>query len=193
MFKTISWQEYLYTISVIAAGYYVIVVAVYYSRDILSRIKGATIPRVKQTQPSPQNQKGKFMGAISDAPKKRIPIKQSEVSAEEIVIESDPEELLQAQRVDSPAAELYDRLESLFKIMRVEKVMRPQLKSIKTLFTQYPHFKGTPIQNEVSGFIHEYFKKNTQADFTLDEINVLWLDDKEEIIYQSITKNNYEK
>jgi hypothetical protein len=193
MFKSISWQEYIYAIGLIAAGYYVLVVAVFYSRDILSKLRGATVPKGKSPRPSQASHKEKFMGAISDAPKKKIPIKQSEAAADEFFIESDPEELMAAQRIDSPAAELYDRLESLFKIMKVEKVKTPNLKSIKTLFTQYPQFKETPIQLEVAGFIHDHFRMNTEAEFTLEEINILWLDDKQEIIHQSITKNNYEK
>jgi hypothetical protein len=166
---------------------------VFYSRDILSKLRGAAVPKAKSPQPIQASHKEKFMGAISDAPKKKIPIKQSEATADELFIDSDPEALLAAQRIDSPAAELYDRLESLFKIMKVEKVKRPSLKSIKTLFTQYPQFRETLIQQEVTGFIHDHFRKNTEAEFTLEEINVLWLDEKEEVIYQSTTKNNYEK
>ena len=193
MFKSISWQEYLYAIGLIATGYYVIMVVVFYSRDILSKLRGATVPKAKAPQQNQGSHKEKFMGAISDAPKKKIPIKQSEAAADELFINSDPEELLAAQRIDSPAAELYDRLESLFKIMKVEKVKTPSLRSIKTLFTQYPQFRETPIQLEVTGFIHDHFRKNTEAEFTLEEINMLWLDEKEEVIYKSTTKNNYEK
>src|SRR5688572_24405817 len=105
MFKSISWQEYLYVIGLIAAGYYVIVVAVFYSRDILSKLRGAPVLKAKTPQPNPASPKEKLMGAISDAPKKKIPIKQSEAAADEIFIDSDPEELLAAQRIDSPAAE----------------------------------------------------------------------------------------
>lgn len=193
MFKSISWQEYLYAIGLIAAAYYVVVVAVFYSRDILSRLKGATISKPTTPQRTEPDHKQKFMGAISNAPAKKIPIKQSQASAEDLFIETDPEELLAVQRIESPAAELYDRLESLFKIMKVEKVKRPNLKSIKTLITQYPDFKSSPVRMEVTGFIYDHFRKNTEAGFSYEDIDILWLDGKEEVIYKSTTKNNYEK
>lgn len=194
MFKSISWQEYLYVIGLIAAGYYVVIVAVFYSRDIIGRLKGATVPKAKSNPSNQISSKEKFMGATSNAPAKKIPVKQTVATSEEIIIESDPEELLSAQRADSPAAELYDRLESLFLIMKTEKVKKANyMKSIKTLIIQYPLFKGTPIQEEITNFIFSYVRDNGETNISIEEIHVLWFDEREELIYQSTTKNNYEK
>jgi hypothetical protein len=193
MFKSISWQEYLYGIGLLAVGYYIVIVAIYYSRDILAKVKGASVSKAKSTAVNQPLTKEKFMGAISDAPRKKIPIKQSLAVSEELSMEVDPEKLLAAQRADSPASELYERLEDFFKAMKHEKVKRPKLNGIKTFFTQYPSFKNTPIRQEVTGYVYDHFRKNTEADFTRKEIDILWFDDKQEIIHQSTTINNYEK
>ncbi|HEX5171959.1 MAG TPA: hypothetical protein VFW11_22425 [Cyclobacteriaceae bacterium] len=189
MFNSISWEEYLFTIGFIAAAYYAIVLAAFYSRDILLRLKGANVAMTKHGPANQVPQKGKFMGAISNAPLKKIPIKQSVAASDELTIESDPEELLSGQRIDSPAAELYDRLESLFLIMKTKKVKKANyLKSIKTLIVQYPLFKGTPVQQEVSAFIYNHLKQQSEINITVEEINILWLDQNEELIHQSTTK-----
>jgi hypothetical protein len=193
MFKTISWQEYLYVIGLIAVGYYTVIGAIFYSRDILLRLKGANVPKVKPPTSSQPLPKEKFMGAISDSPRKKIPIKQSVLDSEALSIEVDSEKMLAAQRADSPASELYERLEDFFKAMKFEKVKTPKLNGVRTYFKQYPNFVDSPVRQEVTSFVYDHLNKNTEGKFTWEEIDILWLDEKQEIIHQSTTKNNYEK
>jgi hypothetical protein len=101
--------------------------------------------------------------------------------------------MLAAQRADSPASELYERLEDFFKAMKFEKVKTPKLNGVRTYFKQYPKFVDTPVRQEVTSFVYDHLNKNTEGNFTREEIDILWLDDKQEIIHQSTTKNNYEK
>jgi hypothetical protein len=193
MFKSISWQEYLYAVGVISIGYYALIIAVFYSRDILLKLKGAAVPKVKSVQHNFSGSKEKFMGAISNAPRKNIPVKQSIAETQELIFESDPEEMLSAYRADSLAAELFDTLEELFLVLASEKVEKPKyIKFIRTLFQQHQQIQGKPEQQDVNGFIVDYFKNGTVT-FTREELDTLWLDEKEEVINKSTTKNNYEK
>jgi hypothetical protein len=193
MFKSISWQEYLYAIGVISLGYYAIVAAIFYSRDILSKLKGAAVPKTSPSQPAPKRNNQNFMGAISKAAPKKIPIKESTAFGDELFIDSNPEELMAAQCADSPAAELFERLDNTFQIMEGERKKANYVKNIKTLIRQYCQFKDTPVQQEISVFIRDQFRDHPDVKFEVEEIDILWLDEKEEVIIQSSTKNNYEK
>ena len=124
MFKSISWQEFLYAVALLSGGYYVIVVAVFYSRDILNKLRG--VPAISpKTNPikTQVNRNEKFMGAISTASPKKIPIKVSTAGSDELVIVSDPEVLNAANRADSPAAELLDHLENLLLVKLLRKTL----------------------------------------------------------------------
>lgn len=195
MFKSISWQEFLYAVALLSGGYYVIVVAVFYSKDILNKVRGIPSTSAKPNQAKTQlNKSEKFMGAISTASPKKIPIKVSTAGSEDLIIESDPEELNAANRADSPAAELLDHLENLFLIMATEKIEKVKyLKSIRTLYQQYTHYNEA-VRQEVNAFVIDHFKtKNSEVTVSTQELATLWLDEKEQTIYQSSTINNYEK
>lgn len=196
MFKSISWQEFLYAVALLSGGYYVIVVAVFYSKDILNKLRGMPATSPKGSPAKTQiNKSEKFMGSISTAASpKKIPIKVSTAGSDELIIETDPEELNAANRADSPAAELLDHLENLFLIMATEKIEKVKyLKSIRTLYLQYTHYHEA-VRQEVNAFVIDHFKKNN-SDLILssEELTTLWLDGKGETIYQSSTINNYEK
>jgi hypothetical protein len=193
MFKSISWQEYLYAIGAFSFGYYVIITAIFYSRDILLKVKGAAVSKASTPQPLRGKSNQQFMGAISSVAPKKIPVKESSATGEELFIESNPEDLMAAQYADSPAVELLERLRDMFQIMEGEKTKANYVKNIKTLIKQYPQFKDTPVQQEVSLFIHDQFKGHPDIKFQIEEIDNLWLDEKDEVIIQSTTKNNYEK
>lgn len=193
MFKSISWQEYLFALSIIATGYYILIIGLFYSRDIIVRLKG--IPQGKEKIPQPIAKPGKnFMGPIhADVPRK-LPVKESIAIAEEISIESQAQETPELIRSESPAADLLEKIEELLMIMEGGPVQKSNyIKSIKTLINQYPQFKGTQTQKEVSLFVCDQFKDNEKISFSIEEIEVLWLNEKEEIINQTITINNYEK
>jgi hypothetical protein len=195
MFESISWQEFLYAVTLLSGGYYLIIGAVFYSKDILNKLRGVSAISSKANQGrTPINKSEKFMGAISTASPKKIPIKVSTAGSDELVIESNPEELNAANRADSPAAELLDHLENLFLIMATEKIQKVKyLKSIRTLYLQYTHYNQA-VRQEVNAFVIDHFKtNNSEVSISTEELTTLWLDEKEQTIYQSSTINNYEK
>lgn len=194
MFKSISWQEYLFAVGCLAAGYYFITVAIFYSRDIIQKLKGETVLKAKSESSKSNLPQGKFMGSISTSVRKRIPTKQSVASSEDLSFESQPEELLAANRAESPGADMMDALEEVFMYLASKKKDKATYEEkITRLVQQRPEFSGTPVQQEVISFIHEYFKGNQSISFSPEELESLWLNVTGEVIHQSTTKNNYEK
>jgi hypothetical protein len=194
MLKSISWQEYLFAVGCLTAGYYFITVAIFYSRDILQRLKGESASKAKPGISKSNVPQGKFMGSVSTSVRKQIPTKQSVASSEDLSFESQPEELLAANRAESPGADMTDALEEVFMYLASKKKDKATYQAkITRLIQQRPEFSGTPVQQEVISFIHEYFKGNQSISFSAEELESLWLNVNGEIIHQSTTKNNYEK
>src|SRR5688572_9911050 len=121
MFKSISWQEYLFAVGCLAAGYYVVAVAIFYSRDILQKLKGVPVSKLKSDISKASQPQGKFMGSISTTIRKQIPTKQSIATSEELSFESQPEELLAANRAESAGADMMDALEEVFMYLASKK------------------------------------------------------------------------
>lgn len=186
MFKSISWQEYLFAVGCLAAGYYVITVAIFYSRDILQKLKGEPASKAKPDISKSNLPQGKFMGSISTSVRKQIPTKQSIACSEELSFESQPEELLAANRADSAGADMMDALEEVFMYLASKKKGKATyVEKIKRLVQQRPELNGTPVQQEVVSFIQEYFKGNQSINFSVEELNSLWLSANGEVIHQS--------
>jgi hypothetical protein len=193
MFKSISWQEYLLTASLLAAVYYIVIISGFYSKEIFLRLKGETVSKTKPSEPVVQERNPGLMGSISNAAPKKIPIKKSVIQPEELTFESDPEEMLLAQREDSPAAELLECLDDLFTTLSVEKADKAKyIFNIRKLFQRYSEYNKLAIKQDIYGFIQDSDMKR-DVSFTIEELDTLWLDENEEALYQSTTKNNYEK
>lgn len=66
MFKSISWQEYLLAVSVIAGAYYFIAIAIFYPGDVIALLKGALVtkPRIDSTT-AERKPLGNFMRSSS--------------------------------------------------------------------------------------------------------------------------------
>lgn len=192
MFKSISWQEYLVAVGCLAAGYYVVAISVFYSKDILNKFRAAAAPRDKSDTPKVDNSVDKLMGAISTAFRKGIPKKQSTESLDKVTIQSEPEDLDAEKRLCSSAAELLDNLEDVFMILSSRKSDKGDyLRTIKNLFGLAPEFSDSSIREEISEFVIQYFKGNQIITFAKEEIDSLWANEKDEVI-KSTTKNNYE-
>jgi len=193
MFKSISWQGYLFTVGLFAAGYYVITISVFYSKEIFLRLKGETVSKIKPSGAVVQEGKHRLMGSISNPARKKIPLKKSVIQSEELTCESDPEEMLLAQRDDSPAAELLDCLDDLFTTLLVDKADKAKyIVNIRKLFQKYSEYNKPAVKQDIYGIIQDSHNQ-VDVSFTIEELDTLWLDENEEVIHQSTTKNTYEK
>lgn len=190
MFKSISWQEYLTVVGCLAAGYYVVAISLFYSKDILLKIKRA--PSSRDKPHNIQDSVDKLMGGISTSFRKAVPKKQSTESLDELTIQFEPEDLDAEKRLCSPAAELLDNLEEVFMILASRKSDKEDhLRKIEKLLRLAPEFSHTSSRVEIVEFVLQYFKGNQHITFTREDIDQLWANKKEEVI-KSTTKNNYE-
>ena len=193
MFKSISWQEYQLAVGLLALGYYAVIVSIFYSRDILLKLKGGEESKSNQQSSSLEEKPAKLMGSISQPVKKKIPLKQSVIIPEELTFESDPEEMVLAQREDSIAAELIEALDDLFTTMAVKKAQRPEyIIHMRKLFEVYSDLNMASAKQDIYSFIHDNLKSG-ELIFSTEELDSLWLDENEEVIHKSTTKSTYEK
>lgn len=102
MFKSISWQEYLLAVSVITGGYYFIVVAIFYSRDIVARLKGTAVAKSHITPATAKPKApGNFMGAIQNEVPRRKIMTETVVEAEEIIVDEEKKKRKHRRRKSS--------------------------------------------------------------------------------------------
>lgn len=188
MFKSISWQEYLLAISLIAGVYYFIVIAIFYSRDIVARLKGAAVVKPQITATTAERKPpGNFMGAIQkEVPRRKI-ITETVAAAEEITVDEEK------QKAQSPAEQIIEQLEGMFNMMSEGVLEKSRyIKNIKSIISDCWKHKGTPVQVEVAAFIVSHFSGNKEVSFTIEEIDILWPSQEIETINQSTTTYNYE-
>lgn len=174
MFKTISWEEFIVAISVVAACYYAFVVAVFYRKDIGARLKGqgvSTTPaKTIQSLPRPKD----LMGAITTSiPIKRKPLAESSANAEEVEVAE--MSVVADHPASAPADELLQELGNLFEIMREGKPSQEAyLKNIKTLFSQYVHVIGPEEYTRVSVTIIDELKTKHDIFLSTELVEELW-------------------
>lgn len=183
MLKSISWPEYLLAVSLIASAYYAVIIALFYSRDIAAKIKGAAVPKTHPVVEPPRGHVESFMGPIlKDVPRKAL-VSQSVAAAEEITVEQERQSL---------ADLIIDELHAVFVMLSEGPVEKSTYSSsIKKIIGKYWMHKGSPVQAEVATYITDHFTGNTEISFSVQEIDILWpAHDLEE--NQSTTINSYE-
>ena len=176
MFKSISWQEFIIAVSIVAGCYYAFIVIVFYRKDIAARLRGGTVssspPKTAQNQTRPKN----LMGAIeSSAPLKRRPLGQSSANAEEIQMAETVSEPAAEQMQTGPADELLQELSNLFEIMKEGKPSQDAyLRNIKTLFSQYIHLIGSEEYTRISQLVIEELKTKHNIFLSTEMVEELW-------------------
>jgi hypothetical protein len=66
MFKLISWQEYFYWLLILGGNYYIIVVAVFYSKDILLKLRRKSPSDQPTVKDQPLKSASGMMGNIRE-------------------------------------------------------------------------------------------------------------------------------
>ncbi len=174
MFKSITWQEFIVAISVVAACYYAFIVAVFYRKDIGAKLKGqgfSTAPVKTPNQPHPKN----LMGAIAPStPIRKKPLAESSANAEEVQV-ADLSIAPEIEHPSTPADELIQELRNLFEIMKEGKPSQDAyLKNVKTLISQYAHLIGPEEFTRISLLIIKELKAKHDIFLTIDLIEELW-------------------
>jgi hypothetical protein len=176
MFKSISWQEFIIAVSMVAGCYYAFIVIVFYRKDIVARLRGGAVstgsPKVVPNQTRPNN----LMGAIdSSAHLKKKPIVHSSANADEIEMAETVGAPVGEQAQSAPAAELLQELSNLFEIMKEGKSAQDAyLRNIKTFVSQYSHLIGSEEYTRISQLIIEELKTKHDIFLSIELVEELW-------------------
>ena len=176
MFSPISWQEFLNTALIALGLYYVVSVVIFYSRDMVARIK-------KAGQPEPIDSEGgnsSLMGQIrKDTPKKH----EDFVEAQDLVI--DPASSSRAERSEETLL-----INSVSHLLREIKVLARVVKQsngskanatpmFQSLLSNYAHLAGTKYRESIMVFIHDTIRGECSFETALDEIDGWWPQEQE--------------
>lgn len=171
MFKSISWQEFLYAVLVVAGGYYCIFILFLYSRDII-RIFRSRDESSRQTQPKSEKTSSNLMGGIKNDPPRK---NEQSVDAQELIVDQlasrDNEESLLIGSV----SDLLHEIKVLARVIKESNGSKEDgVPMYQSLLSNYPHISGTKYQESVSIFIYEHLRNENVFEADLDEINSWW-------------------
>lgn len=189
MLKSISWEEYFFAVAMIAAGYYVIIIAAFYSRDILRMLKeipSSERPAIKERH---SNSDSNLMGGIHENVFIRKNV-EATVTSEEIEVSNSQ---TSEEGVQEGYSGLLDELKSLFQIMQEGNATKEDyLNHVKTSLSRYIHFMGTLQEAEINSRIISDLKDLGMIDITDMEIRGLWPRELNHLVNNN-KSNNYAK
>jgi hypothetical protein len=176
MFKSISWQEFMIAVSIVAGCYYAFIVIVFYRKDIIARLRGGAISMNPPKAVPNQTRAKNLMGAIdSNSPLKRKPIVQTSANADEIEMAETVSAPVGEQAQSAAADELLQELSNLFEIMKEGKSAQDAyLRNIKTFVSQYSHLIGSEEYTRISQLIIEELKTKHDIFLSIELVEELW-------------------
>ena len=171
MFSPISWQEFLNTALIALGLYYVVSVVIFYSRDMVARIKKAA-----QREPADSERRNyPLMGQIrKDTPKKH----EDFVEAQDLVI--DPANPSNAERSEedlliNSVSHLLREVTVLARVVKESNGSKPDaIPMFQSLLSNYAHLAGTKYRESIMVFIHDTIRGQCPFDAALDEIDSWW-------------------
>ena len=176
MFSSISWQEFLNTALIVLGLYYVLAAGIFYSRDILARLK--TMPRPDPVD-SESGRNHPLMGQIrKDTPKKH----EHFVEAQDLVV--DPAHGSKAERSEEELL-----INSVSHLLREIKVLARVVKEsngskedatpmFQSLLSNYEHLAATKCRESIMVFIHDAIRGECAFEVALPEIESWWPQEK---------------
>lgn len=175
MFNSISWQEFSNTAMVALGLYYVVTVVVFYSRDMVARIKNPPHPEAVDSE----RRNYPLMGQIQkDTPKKH----EHSVEAQDLVV--DPASGFRAERSEESLL-----INSVSHLLREVKVLARVVKEsngskadaipmFKSLLSNYAHLAATKYRESIVVFIHDTIRGACASEVSPGEIASWWPQEK---------------
>ncbi|MEP2669089.1 MAG: hypothetical protein ABJH04_08845 [Cyclobacteriaceae bacterium] len=184
MFESISWQEYLSTISLLIGGYYLVTTLLLFSSEITNIFKqkqfGTSVGETIQYQ-NESNGTDDLMGKVryETLQQQNVP-RQEKVEVEQLAFT--------ANEVEEEPIEVFDELEDSRKksIQNITEEVdaltqiisgnnKEEVVSLfQSLLSRYAHFIGTPYQKEINQSIYNSFKAQYEFQIEPGEINLWW-------------------
>jgi hypothetical protein len=173
MLKSISWQEYFYWLLVIGGSYYLFIIAVFYSKDLLLKLKRTSSPPEPAIKPMQAKSGGSMMGSIREAISVDKRRSTATIQSEDIAIDTAINH--EAESEDSPIAELMDEFKALCQIMQEGgATQNDYLKNIRTALSRYGHFVGTEYEDQITTAISNGLNSIQNLKVSEADIKQLW-------------------
>jgi hypothetical protein len=182
MFNTISWQEFLSAITVIAGGYYIVTALLLYGNEITNIFRQKEPKLIATKISADQNDSNEsidLMGGIKYESEVNVP--------HENVVESNEVSVQQPSAPDEPI-ESRDFLSDAFEELKNEiRIIADGLSSeskdestllFKSLVLRYPQLVQTQYEEKIIQFINDLIKEKQAFHLTPNEIKS-WLSEAE--------------
>jgi len=178
MFNSISWQDFLFAISVIVGGYYVITTLLLYSNEIKSIFKQSVSKSIAHDSHEDQNvsdDSNNLMGGVKYETEVNVP-HENVVESNELTLQQnkEAEEPIEQFNPDERIAEtLTGEIETL--ITEFSSSDEGEIILVfKSLLSVYPQLVNTPHKNSINLQIYNSLKKKSAFHPELNEINSWW-------------------
>jgi hypothetical protein len=186
MLESISWQQFISTITLLIGGYYVITVLLLYSSEITNFFKQKKLtPSGTETRSgqNDSNESDDLMGSVRYENRAAQIVPREEIANAEdidVVLSHEDEEAISVvdvgqEQLKEDLASIQLEIHSLIDVIS-ERSKEESISLFKTLLSNYPRFIGTAHQHELSQMIYNSCKKAGQDHFELSEIDSWWIE-----------------
>jgi hypothetical protein len=184
MLESISWQEFISTITLLIGGYYVITVLLLYSSEITSFFKQKKLtPSGTETRSgqNDSNESGNLMGSVRYENRIAQTVPREETANVEdldVALSQEDEEAISVvdlveEHLENDCASIQREIRSLVEVISTRS-REETVALFRTLVSNYPQFIRTAYQEQLSKFIHNSCKEAGPHHFGPSEINSWW-------------------
>ena len=182
MFNTISWQEFLSTISLIAGSYYVIAVLLLYGGEITNILKQRQSKQIHSEISEDQNDSNEVNDLMGEVKNERDVPHENVIGPEDISVlpNQEPEEPITQSITAQPEAVVVSTVAGLLQEVKtlVASFEHSDKEEIKLLFqhllSRYPQLLQTTYHDAITFSIANSLKEKSEMQFELNEIKSWW-------------------
>jgi hypothetical protein len=191
MFNSISWQDFLITITVVVTGYYVISTLLLYSGEITLVFKQNQSKQIDseiQDDQNGSNEPNDLMGKIKYETEVNVPREKS-VASEELQFQAsnESEEIIvpvQSNQTDTlligTIADLLQEIKALAEVVSTSS-KEESVSFFKSLLQRFSKLRGTHYEDAVNMFIYNSCKELCSFDLLPNEIKSWWIVEEENL------------
>lgn len=182
MFNTISWQEFLSAISLIAGGYYVIAALLLYGGEITNILKQSQSKQIHSEVSEDQNDSNEVNDLMGEVKNERDVPHEIMIGPEDISVlpNQEPEEPITQSITAQPEAVVVSAVAGLLQEVNtlVASFENSDKEEVKLLFqhllSRYPQLLQTTYHEAITFSIANSLQEKSEMQFDLNEIKSWW-------------------
>lgn len=182
MFNSISWQEYLSAIALLAGGYYAIATLLLYSNEIRNIFNQKTLKNIDEDvseKQSDSNESNSLMGGIKYESLTQENVSREHISATEeisfapLAEAGEPIDGTLNNAINRFVSTLLTEIESLLEVIAKDD-KKEAATFFQALLHNYPQLVATDFQDEISQHIYDALKTDCEFQIELSEVKSWW-------------------